>query len=248
MFFSNSAQVPCSSCELKGVTWLGVSSGWSCHSWLAFVPRKAVSVNAISRATTTFQSRPPFLPPLLCVWLTLCSSAIASKRFDVAIPATPGASALCGEGGADALVDVEADAPPSFSHACQPPFVAAGCRWGAMRMCSRGGELRTAASPGLALIAAAMASAAVLSTDCSVGIGVGTAATAASVIICCRALARSRALRLCRSITRASSFTAFSAILGIMSGFAAAMAASSSESSLGRHALLHFLGFSADAD
>mmetsp|Transcript_34931 Transcript_34931/g.79229 ORF Transcript_34931/g.79229 Transcript_34931/m.79229 type:complete len:263 (-) Transcript_34931:25-813(-) len=247
MVLSNFAQVPLSSCELKGVTWQWVSSGWSCHSWLAIVPRKAVSVIAVSKAITTVQRLPP-IPPLLTTRLTLGSSLIASSRFAVAMPAPPGASALCGEGGADVLVEVEADVLPRFSHTCQAPASAAGCKWGAILMCPRGGELRTATSPGRACIAAAKASAAVPSIDCPGGISVGSAATPASAIMRCMALCCNLALRLCSSRCRVSSSTAVSAILGRMPESVAAMAASSSESSSIGHALLSFLGFSADAD
>mmetsp|Transcript_34932 Transcript_34932/g.79232 ORF Transcript_34932/g.79232 Transcript_34932/m.79232 type:complete len:214 (-) Transcript_34932:25-666(-) len=198
MVLSNFAQVPLSSCELKGVT--------------------------------------------------LGSSLIASSRFAVAMPAPPGASALCGEGGADVLVEVEADVLPRFSHTCQAPASAAGCKWGAILMCPRGGELRTATSPGRACIAAAKASAAVPSIDCPGGISVGSAATPASAIMRCMALCCNLALRLCSSRCRVSSSTAVSAILGRMPESVAAMAASSSESSSIGHALLSFLGFSADAD
>ena len=81
-------------------------------------------------------------------------------------PAAPGAPALCGEGGADASVEFEVDALPRLSHTCQAPAFAAGCRWGAILMCPRGGELRAASSPGRAFIAAAKASAAVPNTGC----------------------------------------------------------------------------------
>jgi hypothetical protein len=164
------------------------------------------------------------------------------------MPAAPGALALCGEGGADASVEFEADVLPRFSHICQAPSFAAGCRWGAILMCPRGGELRTASSPGRALIAAAMASAAVPNTDCPGGSGVGCEAAATSVISACIPRERSLAVMLCLSKCDASSFTAVESISGKMAGGGAAMAASSSELASDGHAFFFFLGFSADVD
>ena len=64
-------------------------------------------------------------------------------------------------------------------------------------MCPRGGELPTASALGGALIACAIASAAVPSTECPCGSVVGCDVTVTSVISDCRALARCLAVRLC---------------------------------------------------
>ena len=86
-----------------------------------------------------------------------------------------------------------------------PPLAAGG---GAMRMCPRGGELRSAAAPGVALIAAANASAAVPCSVCPVGSGVGCAA-AVHVLHQCAAFHACGvlAVMLCLSTCAVSSLT-----------------------------------------
>jgi hypothetical protein len=97
---------------------------------------------------------------------------------------TPHAFPPFGEGGAEAPVEFDAAGLPLRRQMIHPAVLSAGFSCGVIRMFSRGGELPAAAAPICgARIALAKASAAGPSTDCPGGIGVGTAATAASVII-----------------------------------------------------------------